>query len=69
MSLDYLPHTTSSRKILSATSFPRSPTSPIGPTQLGHPDSHAQHDNNFAAPSSSRGASLNNAALCPIPPG
>ncbi len=62
-------HANNFDRILPATSFPRSPTSPIGPTQLGHPDWHLHDASRLAAPSINRRRNPYNAALCPIPPG
>ncbi len=63
------PHANSFDRILPATAFPRSPTSPIGPTQLGHPESHPHEASRPAAPSISLRRCRYKAALCPIPPG
>jgi hypothetical protein len=52
-----------------ATSLPRSPTSPTGPTHEGQPASHSHADKRSAVWRNSLGASRNNGPLCPMPPG
>ena len=59
----------SSLRIRAATSFPRSPTSPAGPTHDGHPWSHGQAASSRDVSLNSRGASRYSGALCPMPPG